>query len=512
MRYALTAEAMRGVEDRAVAEEGLTLGGLMEHAGRSVAEHAARLAPEGAVRVVAGTGNNGGDGWVAARELWVAGREVAVIAPSEPSAPLAAEAFRAAVDAGVPWTVPAEAFDLARALEGAALVVDALFGFGFHGAATGREAAAVIAADDADAPVLSVDVPSGVDASTGAVEGPAVHAAVTLTFTAPKTGLLIHPGAQHAGEVVVADIGIPRALADAASGVELWDLGDLRAALPLPAPDAHKASLGRVLVVAGSTDYPGAAVLAARGALRSGAGYVVLAAPAAVRPVLQSHLTAEIVTALPDTPDGSLAAAARDAVLAMSARFDAVVLGPGLGRHAATADVVVSLVERLTLPLVLDADALNALAAADVPSLLGARRAPTVLTPHPAEAARLLGVSTGIVQSDRLVHAESLAGDGRACLLKGARSAVAGTGRRSLVLPGNPGMATAGTGDVLAGMTGTLLAQGLPPYEAATLAAHLHALAGDAAAAALTETCMTAEDLLDHLPSAMKEVLGRSDR
>lgn len=509
MQYALGADGMRSAEKAAVDRGDATLAGLMARAGAMLADEVTRVVPAGAIAVVTGKGNNGGDGWVAARVLAATGREVRVLALAAPDvlAGEAAAAAQAALEAGVRWEPAGDALAMAAQLDGVAVIVDAVFGVGFSGAAREPYASAIVAMDDADAPVISADVPSGVDADTGAVAGPAVHAAVTVTFSAPKPGLLLYPGAGYAGEIVVADIGLARDVLDAAGGLEVWDRGDYRSALPVPSPDAHKGQRGSVLLVAGSRLYAGSAMLAAAGAMRMGAGYVFAAVPASVAPVMQAALPHVIAVGLKETAEGTLAASSVERIIRLAAEVDAVVLGPGLTTHAEAVSVVRRLVELLPSPLVLDADGLNAFAETG-PGAIMARSAPTVITPHPGELARLLGVSTLEVQEDRVSAAARVAGCQLACVLKGARTIVSAGGRSVVTLAGNAGMATAGSGDVLSGMIGTLLAQGLDPLEAGALGAFVHARAGDLAAEELTQVCLTAKDLPAYVPAAVREILG----
>jgi NAD(P)H-hydrate epimerase len=514
MRYALTADEIREVEAAAVARGDTTPEALMERAGGALAAEVARRAPEGEIVVVTGKGNNGGDGWVAARALAEVARAVRVLAcaPPDTLAGPAAAAAHTAARAGVAWDDAREARVLARALETAAAVVDAVFGVGFAGVAREPYASAIdaiVAAGHAGALVVSADVPSGVDADSGAVTGAAVRAAVTVTFSAFKPGLLLYPGAAHTGEIVVADVGLAGDGPAPTGALEVWDGADYRALLPALPADVHKGSRGRVLVVAGSHRFAGAAVLAAAGAARMGAGYVVAAVPSPVVPVVQSALPHVIVADIEADAEGGFALSAAAAIRSLASEADAVVLGPGIGLGEGARALVAELVDSVEAPVVLDADALNALATA-WPRALAARDgrgAATIATPHPGEAARLLGMTTGEVQADRPAAARRLAGARRACVLKGARTVVAGAGRAAVTLAGNPGMATAGTGDVLAGMLGTLAAQGLEPYEAGLLAAYLHGRAGDLAADALTERCLVSGDLTEYLPAAVRELL-----
>jgi NAD(P)H-hydrate epimerase len=512
MLYALNVDEMRTAEERAVAEGGPTPATLMERAGAAVATDAAAGVPAGRIAVVCGKGNNGGDGWVAAREMLIAGRDAFVLTlvdPAELGSP-AKEAAQAAIAAGVPWNRPDSDAELVRGLTEAVLVVDAIFGFGFRGPVREPYARAIAAINDAHAAVLSVDVPSGVEADTGTVTGDAVRADVTLTFSAPKVGLVQYPGAAFSGEVRVADIGVPREIIDEVGGVELLDQDDYLDLFPFTPADAHKGSRGRVLVVAGSRGMTGAAALAAEAALKAGAGYVLLACPDSLVETLACKLTSVVIRPLPESERGVLAARSAEEVLRLAEGYDAVVLGPGLTTAEGPAAVSRRLVAELVAPLVVDADALNALAAAGgAQEVLAARRSPTVVTPHPGELARLLGVDTGEIQSDRLAYAARLASAAVTCVLKGAGTVVAGEGRRLINMSGNAGMATAGSGDVLAGVLGALLAKGMTPFEAAALGAYLHGRAGDHAARALTEECVTATDILGAIPDAVGELLGR---
>ncbi|MDO9557444.1 MAG: NAD(P)H-hydrate dehydratase [Coriobacteriia bacterium] len=509
MQYALTAAEALRAEQEAIAHGAVTLETLMDRAGDALAETILDAAPSGPIAVLTGKGNNAGDGWVAARLLHEQGRDVRVFALASPSAlsGAAKTAARAAVDRGVAWSTPDSALDLAHGLLGVTVILDALFGSGFRGTAAEPYASAITAIEDSDAFVVAADMPSGVHADTAVVVGPAVNANITVTFSAPKIGLLLEPGASHAGEIIVSDIGVPGVYVDRAGCLEIWDRGDYRGLMPVPVPGDHKGTRGRVLTVTGSRAFAGAAVLTARGASRMGAGYVFAAVPASIVPTVQSALPHVICHSMAETLEGTLARAAADALLELAAHVDAVVVGPGLTLHPETVEVVRRLVAETRVPLVLDADALNAFDAIG-PAVILSRSAPTVVTPHPGELARLLDRSTLDIQADRIASAAMLSGGQVACLLKGARTIVAGDGRAVVTMAGNPGMATAGMGDVLAGMIGTLLAQGLSPYDAAALGAYMHGRAGDLGADELTQICLTADDIDGFLPQAVHEVLG----
>lgn len=505
MIYALTADAARAAEERAVAERDMTLAGLMERAGAAVAAEVVERVGDGAVAVVCGGGNNGGDGWTAARVLHDAGRDVTVITaePADALSDIAGDAARSATGAGVA-VIEVDGPLGSEAFEGYAVVVDALFGIGFTGEVRPPFDSWIAAMNASGAAIIAVDVPSGVDASRGHVGGHAVDADATVTFSAPKIGTVVYPGAAFTGELVVADIGIPEAGIGRPGDLEIWDEDDYRALLPRPQPDAHKNTRGRVLIVAGSGAFPGAAALTAMGAQRMGAGYVTVAVPESVVPVLQAKLTSAIVMGLPENPSHTLASKVTDAVLDIAREFDAVVLGPGMTVAHGAVHVARALVGTLDVPLVVDADGLNALV--DTVETVLQREAPTVITPHPGELGRLVGASAAEVQSDRLSYGRELSGSNLACVLKGAHTIVSGAGRQVVTLAGNPGLATAGTGDVLAGMTGALLAQGLDPFEAGALAVYLHARAGDYASSDLTTLSVVAEDVPAYLPVAIREL------
>ncbi len=507
MLRALNAAQSRAIEERAVAEHGVTLAALMDSAGQAIARELSLRVPEGRVVVVCGPGNNGGDGWVAARELAAAGRDVVVLALRDPDGlgMLAAEAARSAIAAGVEWRVcdgaPCDA-DFADA----SAVVDAILGVGSTLPLREPISHWAEAVNRSGAFVLSVDLPTGVDSDSGAADDDAIVADCTVSFTTPKLGLVMFPAASRAGEIVVADIGVDRATAEVEGAPEVWTSAEYGALVPLPAPDAHKNSRGRLLIVGGSGTFAGAAVLAARGAMRMGAGYVTVAVPEPIVPIVQSHLTAAPVVGLPSSRGKALSSSAAASIRHLASDYDAIVLGPGLTLADGAVATVRSLVASLSQPIVLDADGLNAFV--DAVELITERPAPLVLTPHPGELSRLLGVSVPAVQMDRVSSSARLASANRAVVLKGAGTIVSGEGRSVIVTSGSPALATAGTGDVLAGMIGALLAQGLSPFQAGALGAYVHGRAGEAAASELTTMCMNAEDLPDFLPVAVGEILN----
>jgi NAD(P)H-hydrate epimerase len=506
MRYLLTEEQARAAEANAVSA-GETLAELMQRAGAAVAAEVTSFVPDGRVVVMAGPGNNGGDGWATARSIHQSGRSVLVLTSAEPddmSSP-AREAVREAIEAGVPWLHVDDGAEAAAGLTGAAVVVDALLGIGLHGAPRQPYADFIKAVGDVGAPVVSIDVPSGIDSDTGIALGHAVRADVTVTFSAPKVGCALQPGASFAGRLVVIDIGVGKAFLTFDGALESWDTSDYADCLPHPRWDDRKGTRGRVLVVGGTPGLTGAVCLAARGALRSGAGYVSVAVPEPAMRVIEVKLTAPVKLSLPAGEDGALRPEAVETVLEASTRADAVVLGPGLGRADSTCEAVRALVSRLEVPLLIDADALYALG--DDLSLVAARIAPTVLTPHSAEAARLLGTTPELVDADRVAAARALAVGTATAVLKGPATLVAEGGRVVVNPTGGPGLATLGTGDVLSGVVGALLARGMLSIDAAALGTFLHGASGDAATVDLTAVCCTAEDVVEYLPAAVRPLM-----
>jgi NAD(P)H-hydrate epimerase len=495
------AERMRAVDAWAIEERGVPSLDLMERAGAGLAALTAEVAPAGRVAVVCGKGNNGGDGLVAARLLREDGREVEVLLvgdaaelsgdPAENLRRLPGESPRefAAGDAG-----------LSAALDGAAVAIDALLGTGSTGAPRGAVAEAIRAIDASGCPVVAADVPSGVDASTGAVDGDAVTAVATATFHASKVGLHVAPGKRHAGTVRVVDIGIPRGAPEEATVGLITPA--VRDEIPRRGPGSTKFTEGAVLVTGGSRGLTGAPCLAAEAAARAGAGYVTACVPGSLSVVFEVRLLEAMTRALPDE-DGALGPDAIAPVLEACERADSLVLGPGLGRAEGTLELARALARRAALPLLLDADGLNAHAGRL--SELAERRAATVLTPHAGELARLLETESETIEAARLRHARAAAAAaGAVVVLKGDDTIVAEPGGLAAIgAGGTPGLATAGTGDVLSGVAGAMLAKGLEPFTAACAAVWLHSEAGARAARERGPDGMIARDVIEELPYAL---------
>jgi NAD(P)H-hydrate epimerase len=393
------------------------------------------------------------------------------------------------------------------------IVVDALLGTGVSGGARGLIARGIETINASAATIVAIDLPSGADADSGRLPGVTVRAHRTLTLCRPKPCLVLEPAASHAGTWRVLDIGIPDE-AVAAEGSDLFWCDDAAAAALVPGrpPDAHKGTLGHLLAVAGSRGKSGAAALLARAALRSGVGLVTVATPRSIQPIVAAAQSEVMTQPLGETRLGGLSRAGALAARKLLATRDALALGPGLGTESATREGLVALLAASRVPAVLDADGLNAFAAERRPRVrLRARRHPLVLTPHPGEAARLLGTTAAAIQADRLGCARRLAGEtGAVVVLKGRRTVVAHPdGRASLNATGNPGMATGGTGDALTGVLGALLARGLAAFDAGRLGTYVHGAAGDLAAEQFGENGMIAGDLIDALPLAWRTIAAR---
>jgi ADP-dependent NAD(P)H-hydrate dehydratase / NAD(P)H-hydrate epimerase len=493
------AEAMRAIDRWAIARRGVPSLELMERAGAGVALAVEELVPDGPATVVCGKGSNGGDGLVAARLLRHAGRPVTVVTVSPPTE-LQGDA-RTNLER-LPGDPPV-ALDPSSALAGSVAVVDALLGTGFAGAPRGAVAEAIDAVNQSGAPVVSVDVPSGVDASTGVVTDRAVQADVTVTFHAAKPGLWVHPGKARAGEVRTIDIGIPRgAPAPAAAAVGLIGSSVLDG-LPRRGSSSTKFSSGHVLVVGGTQGLSGAPRMAALAAMRAGAGYVTACVPVSIQSILAAGGPPELMTrGLPEEA-GGLSGAGIEIVLAAAERGGALALGPGLGRHPGAFAFARELAQRAPVATVLDADALNA-HAGRLAELAG-RSAATVLTPHAGELARLLELSSAEIERERLSHVRAAAAlAGAVVVLKGDDTLIADPCGRVAISPGaSPALATAGTGDVLTGVIGALLAQGLDAFTAAAAGVWVHAHAGRAAARVLgAAEGVIASDVIAALPAA----------
>ncbi|HXJ34221.1 MAG TPA: NAD(P)H-hydrate dehydratase [Candidatus Eisenbacteria bacterium] len=502
-----TAAQMRALDQWTI-EHGTPGHVLMERAGKGATRVLRRSLPRGRTVVVCGRGNNGGDGFVIARHLRRAGAAVEVWLAGSPKAVQGdaarmLAAWRRAGGRVHECTTAADVAALRRGLERAAVVVDALLGTGLNAPVAGLHAEIIDAMNGAGRPIFAVDIASGLSADTGRPLGTAVHATLTATFGHPKVGQHLYPGIEHTGTLEIVDIGLrDEGLATIGPAVDLLEAGEVGRLLPPRPRGAHKGTFGHVLVIAGSRGKSGAALLAAEAAGRAGAGLVTLASAAALQPVLEGHVREAMTASLPDGRDGTMALGDGIALTRLLEGKAAVVCGPGVGANSDTRILVAAIARTARAPLVVDADGLNCVAGT---SVLRERPAATVVTPHPGEMSRLLEITIAEVQADRLRVARQLAARDRiVVVLKGARTIVAAPDGQAAVVPtGNPGMASGGTGDVLAGIVGGLLAQGLQPFDAARLGAFAHGLAGDRVALRQGETGLLAHDLLDELPPTL---------
>ncbi len=509
----VTAETMRAVDRHAIEVMDIPGLDLMEEAGMGTVGVLVEMAGIDAgdrVAVVCGTGNNGGDGFVIARGLREFGVDVDVFLLG--SAGDVKGDARTNLDFLEPGSFLEIADEkgvdvLAEALDESDAVVDAIFGTGFRGAPRGIAGDVIAAINASDLPVLAVDVPSGLNASTGGIEGECIIADWTSTMALPKKGFFLYPGREFVGDIHVIDIGIPEEAVEAV-GIHQHVLTPAEAALFVPDrdPAGHKGTFGRVAIVAGSVGYTGAAALASMSALRSGAGLVTAGIPSSLNDVLEAKVTEVITLPLPETQARSLGTSALPRLRELTVGADAVAIGPGLSVDAETVELVRSLVGALDTPAVIDADGLNALS----PDIIGSRagEAAVVLTPHPGEMARLVGCSPDEVQADRERLACAVAEQARATVvLKGASTVIATIAGDVMINPtGNDGMASAGSGDVLTGVIAALLARGMSGPDAAALGVFVHGLAGDLAAEAVGPTGMIAGDILEFIPLAFFEL------
>ena len=502
----LSAAQMRDADRAASERHGLPSLLLMENAGRGVAELVVARAVRGPVVVVCGAGANGGDGFVIARHLAQRGLEVRVLLAS-PRARIAGDAGAmlaalerrggVSVEDGEGWTD--EATWRAR-LAGATVVVDALFGIGLRDDVTGVPAAALAAMNATPAYKIAVDIPSGLDADTGRARGIAFHADTTATMGARKLGLVLDAAAP-VGTVEVVDLGVP--IEPTAGPVCRWlEAAPIWRGLPRRGSTAHKGSAGHLLIIAGSEGKTGAALLAGRSAMRAGVGLVTLATTAKGQAALDAKVVELMTARYSDTDDADPRTSATT-LAQLGGKMGAIVMGPGIPTGPHMRGVVRDLASRLAVPMVLDADALNLLGT-DIGRVLSITPAPRILTPHPGEMARLLGRRTDEVQADRLTAARELATRLKAVVvLKGARTLVAAPDGTVYINPTATGaLATAGTGDCLAGLIGSLLAQGLEPVAAACAGVFIHGAAGEAVGARLGSGVMAGD-----LPDAIAAVI-----
>jgi ADP-dependent NAD(P)H-hydrate dehydratase / NAD(P)H-hydrate epimerase len=512
----VTAAQAQALDRRTTMEGGIASLSLMERAGvADVVERRYGPVAGKAVTVFCGKGNNGGDGFVAARLLTRRGASVRVLLLA-PATSLKGDAramhrrFVTSAGSSAVLANPTSHQMAARAGK-SDVIIDALLGTGLSSPVTGAYRDAIGAMNASGAPVVSVDLPSGIHADTGAIMGLAVKATLTVTLAPPKLGLYLGPGIDQAGKIHLVDIGIPPAyVQDVATSIAMLTLRESRQWLPERLPSSHKGTFGHAGIIAGSIGKTGAAVMAATAALRSGAGLVTVATPASVNDIVEAKLLETMTAPMPETKARTLARSGLERLLSFAQARTAVAVGPGVTTHPETVELLQALIPRLDRPTVLDADALNALAGRT--TLLADCKSPMIPTPHPGEMARLEGEATPqSINADRLGTAGRFARRrGVFLVLKGARTVVAHPDGRLAICPtGNPGMATGGAGDVLTGLIAGFLAQRLDPWQAACAGTYFHGLAGDLAAEKWGEPGMTAGDILEQIPHALTQTTSQ---
>lgn len=518
--YLVTGEEMKIIDEKAINEYGIPGVVLMENAGLAVVDvikgHFSGGLAQKRVLVFAGKGNNGGDGFVVARHLFNAGCDVKIFLLCKP------EELKG--DALTNWNIIRKMNiryqlilterDLNVVKVGlmyTELVVDGIFGTGFKGKAQGITGKLIDLVNEAGKPVVAIDLPSGLEADTGRVHGPCIKADYTVTMGLPKICLVLEPGARYVGKLLTADISFPRGLFKKYQfNRYLLDQELCRTFLPMRSIDSHKGSYGHVMVIGGSPGMTGAVTLAAWASVRSGAGLVTAMVPEGLNHIIETKLTEAMSIPLPETGEGTLSLSALEPIR-KSVANKVAVLGPGLSRQKETQEIVRAFAGELPCPTVFDADALFALAH-DEDSIGKIRESKyqVVFTPHPGEMARLMGKTTEEIQKSRVDYALEGAQKWHAVVvLKGAKTLVATPEGKLYVNPtGNPGMATGGSGDVLAGMIGAFLAQGIKAEQAAALAAYVHGRAGDLAIRRISQTGLAAGDLIEYVPDVFLELEG----
>lgn len=512
--FVATSQEMQNIDRRAAEEYGIPTLLLMENASLGVC----RLVEEmyGPVKgkkitIVCGKGNNGGDGLAAARQLHNRGARVQAYLLSEQSA-LKGDA---AVNLEIALKMGIELYSRDRydmqglriALNHSHVIIDAILGTGLSAPVIGEYAEVIGLINDSGRPVVAVDIPTGINSDTGEVMGSAVKAAATAALAIPKRGHLLYPGAEFTGRLHVTDISIPRAAIEKEEiYLHLLTEKDMRELIPSRPEESHKGSFGHVLVIAGSIGKGGAAAMTALACLRSGAGLVSLAVPESVQPIVAAKVTEVMTSPLAETAEKSIALSAMEEIVGLARDKEVVAIGPGLTTHKETTEMIRQLISEIMVPIVVDADAINALEGhLDV---LRDRKFPTILTPHPKEMERLIGKSSADVQRDRIGMARSFAmAHGVYLVLKGAHTVIAEPSGGAHISPtGNPGMATAGTGDALTGIIAGLIAQKMDISAAVQLGVYLHGLAGDMAAKEVGMVGMIAGDLISRIPATIRHL------
>ena len=513
----VTAAQMAELDKRAIEECKIPGLVLMERAGLGVVHNLFSYFPrlnKMKVGVLAGRGNNGGDALVVGRHLDRKGIDCRVFLLAKPEnlqgdAKANLEAYLANGGRLTALSESEQFLESLKEIRFCDLLVDGILGTGLKSEVTGFYRPALEKINELNKPVVAIDLPSGLNASTGQVMGVAVKACLTVTLALPKIGLTIYPGAAYVGQLKIVDIGIPARLVEKAKiRNNLIMEEELYGFFPPRKPDSHKGDYGRLLIIAGSPGMTGAAAMASQAGLKTGAGLITLGIPKSLNPILEIKLTEVMTYPLEETLDGSFSARALKPISELWQKMTALVIGPGIIPNADTVELLSSLIENSPVPLVVDAGGLDAIAVNS--GVLKKARAPIIMTPHPGEMARILGANVEDVQNNRIGIARDYAEQNKVfVILKGARTVIATPSGQVYVNPtGNPGMASGGMGDVLTGMVGGFLAQGMGPEAASLCGVYLHGLAGDEAATKKGQRALVASDLLDELPLILKRMEG----
>jgi len=513
----VTPDEMKVIDKTAIEEFGIPGIVLMENAALGVVREIGKILediPGKNVVVLAGKGNNGGDAFAVARHLFNMGAKVSVYVLAK----LADISADAKINLDILFKMGMEVIEVTKdehidsikdRLKDAHVVVDGLLGTGLKGEVKGVMAEVIAFVNDSCAPVVAVDIPSGVNGETGKVSAACIKAKTTVTFGLPKIGQLIHPGCEYVGNLEIVDIGIPKAVVEKA-GLRKHVIGlDLISKLIFKRPsNSNKGTYGKLLVVAGSRGMTGAACLSAKAALRAGAGLVYMTAPLSLLPIYAGSVVEALTIPLEDENRGYITKKSIDDLLSRLEGFDVLAVGPGLSTVNEIKDVVYSVIKTSKVPIVLDADGINILA--EDLSVLKELKCPMVITPHPGEMARLLGISVKEVQEDRVNIARAFSKEwGVITVLKGSRTVIATPeGEVYINTTGNAGMATGGSGDVLTGIITSFIGQGLKPLEATILGVYLHGVCGDNVAQKKGEHGLIAGDLVEEIPDVILEING----
>lgn len=511
----LTGEEMRGVDRTAIQDLGIPGPVLMENAGVQVIK--AIQESLGAIHnkyiaIFIGRGNNGGDGFVIARHINNLGGHARIYLLSHPDtiegdAKVNLDIVSKMNIEIIPIYNEENIEQIEQELLGFDMIIDAILGTGIKGTVKGHFAAVIEMINKTPRFVIAVDIPSGLSTDTGQICGCCIHAQKTVTFARPKLGLLLYPGANYVGELIIADIGIPPAIEENEQfTTNLITSKIISAQFEKRARDSHKGTYGKAFILAASPGFTGAAALASQAALLSGAGLVTAGVPKSLNPILETKLTEVMTLPLPETLEGTLSLSALNTILSFAKSAQSLAFGPGVSLHEELFLLLKEIIKQTPVPMVIDADGLNLVA--KNPDILREANAPIILTPHPGEMARLMGTTIPEIQNNRLTIAQDFAKKYQVILvLKGAHTLIAKpNGQIFINTTGNPGMSSGGTGDVLTGLITGLIAQKFDPAFAATASVYLHGLAGDQAAVQKGERSLKASDLLERLPNVIQEI------